>query len=88
VAYFLIRTPHQILVGDKIEEDKMDVACSMYGGEENFIQGLAEKLDGKRPLENPSFIWGSDIKMDLKEMGLGGVKWFYLAVAGCCESSN
>jgi hypothetical protein len=33
----MIGTPHQILVGDKIEVDEMGVACSVYGGEEKFI---------------------------------------------------
>ena len=46
------------------------------------------KLDGKRPLEKPSFTWGNDIKMDIKEVGLGAVNWICLAVAGCCESGN
>jgi hypothetical protein len=28
---FMIGTPHQKYLGDKIKEDKMDGACSTYG---------------------------------------------------------
>ena len=84
----MIRAPRQILVGDKIEEDEVGVACSMYGEKRNLYMVLVGRPDGKRPLEKPSFTWGNDMKMDLKEMGLGGVNWIYLALAVSCESGN
>ena len=32
-----------------------------------------------RPLERPRRRWEDDIKMDLQEVGYGGMDWIYLA---------
>jgi hypothetical protein len=40
---------------------------------------LAGKPEGKRPLERPSRRWEDGIRMDLREIGLGGVDWILLA---------
>jgi hypothetical protein len=37
------------------------------------------KPEGKRPLERPRRWWVNNIKMDLLEMGSGGVDWIGLA---------
>jgi hypothetical protein len=39
------------------------------------------KTDGKAPLERPRLRWEDGIKMDLREIGLGGggVEWIHLA---------
>jgi hypothetical protein len=37
------------------------------------------KPEGKRPLERPRHRWEDGIKMDLKEVGWGGVELFHLA---------
>ena len=34
----MVCTSHQTLFGDQIEKNGMDGACSMYGGQEKFIQ--------------------------------------------------
>jgi hypothetical protein len=39
--------PHQILYCDQIENGKMGLACSMYGGEKRFIQDFGGKTLGK-----------------------------------------
>jgi hypothetical protein len=88
VRNFLIRTPHQILVEDKIEEDEMGVACSMYWEKRNLYRILVGKPDGKRPLEKPSFTWRNNIKMYLQVIGLGGLNLIYVALTDCCESGN
>jgi hypothetical protein len=35
--------------------------------------------EGKRSLERPRLRWEDGIKMDLKEVGWGGVEWIHLA---------
>jgi hypothetical protein len=37
------------------------------------------KPEGKRPLERPRRRWEDGIKMDLSEIGRGGVEWIHLA---------
>jgi len=37
------------------------------------------KPDGKRPLERPRRRWEDNIKMDLEEVGCGGMDWIGLA---------
>jgi len=43
----------------------MGGACSKYGGEERYIQGLVMKPEGKRPLGRSRSRWDDNIKMDL-----------------------
>jgi hypothetical protein len=37
------------------------------------------KPEGRRPLERPSRRWVENIKMDLREIGWGGMDWIDLA---------
>ena len=37
------------------------------------------KLEGRRPLGRPRHRWEDNIKMDLQEVGCGGVDWIELA---------
>jgi hypothetical protein len=37
------------------------------------------KPEGKRPLGTPRLRWDDNIKMDLQEVGCGGVDWIELA---------
>jgi len=37
------------------------------------------KPEGKRPLERPRCRWKDNIKMDLQEVGCGGMDWIELA---------
>jgi hypothetical protein len=39
---------------------------------------LVGKPEGKRPLERPGRRWEDGIKMDLREIGWGGVEWIHL----------
>jgi hypothetical protein len=36
---------------------------------------LVGTLEGKRPLGRPRFRWEDNIKMDLQEVGCGGMDW-------------
>jgi hypothetical protein len=40
---------------------------------------LVGKPEGKRPLGRPRRRWENEIRMDLREIGLGGVDWIRLA---------
>jgi len=40
---------------------------------------LVGKLEGKRPLGRPRRRWEDNIKMDLQEVGCGGMDWIELA---------
>jgi len=40
---------------------------------------LVGERAGKRPLGRPRRIWEDNIKMDLQEVGYGGVDWIELA---------
>jgi len=40
---------------------------------------LLGKPEGKRPLGRPRLRWEDNIKMDLQEVGCGGVDWIELA---------
>ena len=43
------------------------------------VEGLGGETGGKRPLERPTRRWEDNIKMDLQELGCGGMDWIELA---------
>jgi hypothetical protein len=45
----------------------------------NVYRVLVGKPEGKRPLERPRLRWEDGIKMDLRQIGWGGVEWIHLA---------
>jgi hypothetical protein len=49
------------------------------GEERKMYKVLVGKPEGKRPLERPRHRWEDGIRMDLREIGLGGVDWIQLA---------
>jgi hypothetical protein len=60
---------------------------------ERCVQGFGGKPEGKRPLGRPRRRWEDGIRMDLREIGLGG--WGLDStgsgqgpVAGCCECGD
>jgi len=53
------------------------VACMGVGRGVNRI--LVGKLEGKSPLVKPRHRWEDNIKMDLHEVGCGGMDWIELA---------
>ena len=54
----------------------MGGVCSAYGGGERRIE---VQPAGKRPLGRPTGRWEDNIKMDLQEVGCGGMDWMDLA---------
>jgi hypothetical protein len=50
----------------------MERTCNMHGIEDDCIQGFGEKVKKeKRPLGRPTRRWKFNIKVDLRETGLG-----------------
>jgi len=45
------------------------------GGREVYTGFWCGKPEGKRPLGRPRYGWEDNIKMDLQEMGCGGMDW-------------
>jgi len=62
-----------------MEKNEIGGACSAYGREERRLQGLVGKPEGKRPVGRPRRRWEDNIKMDLQEVGCGGMDWIELA---------
>ena len=49
------------------------------GERRGVYRGLVGKPEGKRPLGRPRRRWEDNIKMDLQEVGCGGMDWMELA---------
>jgi hypothetical protein len=49
------------------------------GDGRNLYRVLVGKPERKRALERPRRRWEDGIKMDLREIALGGVEWIHLA---------
>jgi hypothetical protein len=49
------------------------------GAKRNAYRILVGKPEGKRPLRRPRHRWVDNIKMDLREIGWGGMEWIDLA---------
>jgi hypothetical protein len=49
------------------------------GEERKVYTVLVGKPEGKRPLGRPRRRWENGIRMDLREIGMGGVDWIRLA---------
>jgi len=53
------------------------VAC--MGESRGVYRVLVGKPEGKRPLGRPKHSWEDNIKIDLQEVGCGGMGWIKLA---------
>ena len=63
-----------------MEKSEMSGAYSTYGRDRIGVYGISvEKPEGKRPLGIPRLRWDDKIKMDLQEVGCGGLDWIKLA---------
>jgi hypothetical protein len=49
------------------------------GKKGNAYRTLVGKLEGKRPLGRPRRRWEDNIRMDIREIGWGGMDWIDLA---------
>jgi hypothetical protein len=53
--------------------------AARMGEEIKVYKVLVGKPEGKRPLGRLRRMWEDEVKMDLREIGLGGVDWIRLA---------
>ena len=51
----------------------------VWGEGRGVFRVLVGKSEGKRPLGRPRRRWENNIKMDLQEVGCGGMDWIELA---------
>jgi len=54
-------------------------ACSTYGESRGVYRVLVGKPEGQRPIGKPRHSWEGNTKMDLQEVGCGGMDWIDLA---------
>jgi hypothetical protein len=57
----------------------MSTACSIHWEKRNTYKIWVGKREGKRPLERPRRRRVHNIKMDLRDIGWGGMYWIDLA---------
>ena len=57
----------------------MGGACSTYGDRRGVCRVYVGKPEGMRPLGRRRLRWEDNIKMDLQELGYGGLGWIELA---------
>jgi len=60
----------------------MGEACSMYGARRSVFWALVGKPERKTPLGRHRCRWEDNIKMDLQEVGCGGMDWIELVQTG------
>jgi hypothetical protein len=58
---------------NQIEKNEIGGSCSSDGEGRGVYRVLVGKPEGKRPLERPRCRWEDNIKMDLQEVGCGGM---------------
>jgi hypothetical protein len=66
-------------INDQIKENEMGRACSLNVETRNAYRIFVGKPEGRRPLGRPAHRWLDNIKMDLGEIGWGGIDWIDLA---------
>jgi hypothetical protein len=76
--YALYSSPNIIRV---IKSRRLRLAghVARMGERRGAYRALVGKPDGRRPLERPRRRWEDNIKMDLREIGWGGMDWINLA---------
>jgi hypothetical protein len=75
---FIICTHSQILLG-KSRRMRWAGHVACMGEERRVYRVLVGRPEGGRPLGRPSHRWEYGIRMDLREIGLGGVDWIRLS---------
>jgi len=57
----------------------MGVACGTHGEGRGVYRVLVGRPEEERPLRRPRRRWEDNIKMELRDTGLGGTNWIRLA---------
>jgi hypothetical protein len=72
----------QVMFIITIQGPEMGRTCSMHEEKRNAYRILVGKQEGMRPLGRPRRRCEDNIRMDLREIGLGGMDWIDLAQDG------
>ena len=62
-----------------MEKNEVGGHVARTGERRGLYRVLVEKHEGKRLLGRPRRIWEDNIKMDLQEVGCGGMDWIDVA---------
>jgi hypothetical protein len=63
----------------KTDKNEMGEACTTYGESRGAFRVLVRKPEGERQLGRPRHTQKDHIKIDLQEVGCGGIDWITLA---------
>jgi len=74
----MIRSLTKYKSSDEIKKKEMAEECGTYWRQERCIEVLVGKTEGKRPLGRRRHRWENNIKMDLQDVGCGGMGWIHL----------
>ena len=66
-------------MSDKIKKNEMGAAYSAYGEGRGVYRVSVRKPEGKKPRERLRRRWEDNIKIDLQEVGCGGMDWIEMA---------
>jgi hypothetical protein len=77
--YFYVYSSPDIIRQIKSRRMRWAGHVARMGEGTNVYRVLVGKPEGKRPLERPRCRWEDGIKMDIEEIGWGGVEWIHLA---------
>jgi hypothetical protein len=61
------------------KKNVMGSSCGRYGWQKVYIQDFVLRPREDNPLGRPRRRWEDNIKMNLKEMGRGGMDWIHQA---------
>jgi hypothetical protein len=61
------------ILNDEVKENVMSMACSTHGGKTNAYRVLMGMPEERKPLGRPRRMWEDKIKMDVREIGWGGM---------------
>jgi hypothetical protein len=59
-------------------KEEMGRTCSTHGKKLNACRVVVGQPKGKKPLGRPRRSWEDNIKMDIREIGWGGMHWNHL----------
>jgi hypothetical protein len=79
VSTFLFLYSLPIIIMIKLRRMRWAGHVACMGEKRNACRILVGKLEGKRPLGRPRRRWEDNIRMDLREIGWGGMDWIHLA---------
>jgi hypothetical protein len=63
---------------DQIKKNEMGGECNTYVERRGSYRASVGRAEGRRPLRRPGRRWEINIKMNLQEVGWGGMEWIGL----------